>query len=172
MSAIKIILILAALLLLLLAFRHRQRVGLKAGWRVLSVLLVLAAIVFVIDPDIPQTLAEAVGVTRGTDLILYVLIVVFFFTTLGLYFRSRENEQRLVELARAIAIEVAIERDGEPGRRPVRGEAAHAEPTSTSDGISEAIIAERNPEAIVTDRLPGSVRSAGTHSPPRDDTTG
>lgn len=114
MPAIKIILILAALGLLLVAFRNRQRVGLKAGWRVLSVLLVIAAIVFVIDPDIPQALANAVGVTRGTDLILYVLIVVFFFTTLGLYFKSRAQDQRLVELARAIAIETAIDRDGPP----------------------------------------------------------
>lgn len=125
MPAIKIILILAAIALLVLAFRNRERVGLKAGWRVLSVLLVLGAIVFVVDPDIPQAIAEAVGVTRGTDLILYVLIVVFFFTTLGLYFRSREHEQRLVELARALAIETAIDRDGPPRAR-IEGSAPKA----------------------------------------------
>lgn len=111
---IKIILIVASVLLLLMLFRHRDRVGIKAGWRVVSVLLVLAAIVCIADPNILQSLADLVGVTRGTDLLLYALVVVFFFTTVGLYFRLREQDRKFVELARALAIESALTRDGFP----------------------------------------------------------
>lgn len=111
---IKVILIVASVLFLLMLFRHRDRVSLKAGWRVVSVLLVLAAIVCIADPNILQSLADLVGVTRGTDLLLYALVVVFFFTTVGLYFRLREQDRKFVALARALAIESALTRDGIP----------------------------------------------------------
>ena len=95
-------------------FRHRGRVELRAGARVLAFVLFASAVVSIIDPDVPQWAAETVGVARGTDLLLYLLVVVYVLTTLGLYFRVREGDQRLRRLARDMALERA-EREEAPG---------------------------------------------------------
>ncbi len=108
MQWIKVLLVAGAVLLLIYFFRNRQRVELRAGTRVLAVILVGAAVASIIDPNIPQRVAEWLGVARGTDLLLYLLIVVFVFTTLGFYFRMREADHRLRILARRMAIESAL----------------------------------------------------------------
>lgn len=114
MQYIKIPLVLAAVLILVIVFRNRQRVELRAGSRVLVLALAAIAIVSIIDPDIPQAIANLLGVTRGTDLLLYLLIVVFVLTTLGLYFRLRDTDQHLRRLVRSLAIDDAIRKDGPP----------------------------------------------------------
>lgn len=130
MQWIKIPLVIAAVLIFIMVFRHRQRVELRAGSRLLALGLAVVAVVSIIDPDIPQAAANALGVARGTDLLLYLLIVVFVLTTLGLYFRLRETDQHLRRLVRSIAIEEAIRRDGPPrtdeGSRDPLGEAPRA----------------------------------------------
>jgi hypothetical protein len=115
MQWIKIPLVVAAILILVMVFRYRQRVELRAGSRLLALGLGAVAVISIIDPDIPQALANALGVARGTDLILYLLIVVFVLTTLGLYFRVRETDHHLRRLVRSIAVEEAIRKDGPPG---------------------------------------------------------
>ena len=114
MQWIKVPLVLAAILVFVTVFRHRRRVELRAGSRVLVLALATLAVLSIIDPDIPQAIAGVLGVARGTDLLLYVLIVVFVLTTLGLYLRLREVEQHLRRLVRSIAIEDAIRLDGPP----------------------------------------------------------
>lgn len=114
MQWIKVPLVLAAILIFVTVFRHRKRVELRAGSRVLVLALAALAVLSIIDPDIPQAIASLLGVARGTDLLLYVLIVVFVLTTLGLYFRLREVDQHLRSLVRSIAIDDAIRRDGPP----------------------------------------------------------
>ena len=116
MQWIKVPLVLAAVLILVIVFRNRQRVELRAGSRLLVLLMAVAAVASIIDPDIPQAFANALGVARGTDLLLYLLIVVFVLTTLGLYFRLRDTDQHLRRLVRSIAIDEAIRQDGPPGR--------------------------------------------------------
>jgi len=115
MQIIKPILIACFLIVLLSAFRHRGRAGLRAGSRLLALGLSAAAIITVADPDIPQALAEEVGVARGTDLILYIFVVVFALTTLGLYFQLREANVRLQMLARRVALSDAVQESGAPG---------------------------------------------------------
>ena len=107
MQWVKIPLVIAAVGVLLFLFRHRGRVELRAGARVLALALFVVAVISIIVPDIPQTAAETVGVARGTDLLLYLLVVVYVLTTLGLYFRVREGDQRLRRLAREMALERA-----------------------------------------------------------------
>lgn len=114
MQWIKIPLVIAAVLVLVVLFRHRGRVELRAGARVLAFGLFVIAVVSIIVPDVPQWAAQTVGVARGTDLLLYVLVVVYVLTTLGLYFRVRESDQRLRQLAREMALERA-EREEPPG---------------------------------------------------------
>jgi len=133
MQWIKIPLVLAALSILVIVFRHRQRVELRAGSRLLVVALAAVAVVSIIDPDISQAMANLLGVARGTDLLLYLLIVVFVLTTLGLYFRLHDTEQHLRRLVRSIAIEDAIRRDGPPGPP-----SAAPGPTGGDDGASSS----------------------------------
>ena len=121
MQWIKIPLVVLTLLVLVTLFRNRARVEMRAGTRVAALVMFGVAVASIIDPDLTQRAAELVGVTRGADLLLYVLVVVFAFTSLGLYFRLREADLRLRRLARAIAIDMAL-RDGEPGDHVEPGE--------------------------------------------------
>jgi hypothetical protein len=139
MPWIKIVLIASSLAVLVGVFRHRQRVELRAGSRLLALLLGALAVASIADPDIPQRVASVVGVTRGTDLILYVLVVVFVLTSLGLYFRVRESDRRLQDLARVIAINQAVLDGGAPGG------AARLSPTTQEGTRSDT-----------TARVPGS----------------
>jgi hypothetical protein len=115
MHVIKIILIVVVLGLVVWAFRNRNRVGIRAGARLIGLVLAVFAIASIIDTGIPQALADHVGVTRGTDLILYTLVLVFVMTSVGLYFRAREIERRLATLVRVSAIRDAVLVDGLPG---------------------------------------------------------
>lgn len=116
MQIIKPILIISFIIVLVFVFRQRNRAGLRAGSRIAALLLGAAAIVFVVDPDIPQALAELVGVVRGTDLILYLLVVVFAVTSMSLYFTQRSFEVQIQQLARRIALSDALATGGPPGR--------------------------------------------------------
>jgi hypothetical protein len=114
-TGIKVLLVGAVVAFLVWAFRNRSRVGLRVSVRVVALCLGVTAIASVIEPDIPQRAADAVGVTRGTDLVLYLLIVTFVGTTLGSYFRHRQLEQRIVQIVRAAAIRDAVQEHGKPG---------------------------------------------------------
>ena len=126
MQWVKFLLVVAAVAALVVLFRHRSRVELRAGARVLAFFLFLVAIVSIIFPSVTQIAAEAVGVARGTDLLLYGLVVVYVLTTLGLYFRVREGDQRLLRLAREMALERA-EREVPPSS--ARSSAPHEDVT-------------------------------------------
>lgn len=79
--------------------QHRGRQ--LALTRMLTVALSLAAIGAVIAPNSLTDLANAVGVGRGADLVLYALVVVFAFSTIATAMRMRRLEARLSELTRA-----------------------------------------------------------------------
>jgi hypothetical protein len=116
MTAIKFVLVFLLLSLLVWAFRNRRRVGMRASARIGAVVLAGIAIGSVLDPNITTTVAKHLGVGRGADLVLYLLVVAFGFTSAGLYFRSRELERRLDLVIRRSAISEAIYEDGLPGR--------------------------------------------------------
>lgn len=69
----------------------------------------------VVFPDGVTALAQLVGVGRGTDLVLYVLVVLSVLVWLGLYRRLARADEQLTEVARALAIATA-ERAAPPGR--------------------------------------------------------
>ena len=115
MNLIKLLLILSFATLFIWAFRNRANVGLRAGVRVFAVVLMVIAVISILVPDVLQSLADVVGVTRGTDLVLYALVVVFAGTTVGTYFRFRDLERRLAAIVRADAIRDAALTNGIPG---------------------------------------------------------
>lgn len=70
-------------------------------------LLALAgfAIWSILDPLVWSRLANLVGVGRGTDLVLYALVLAFFGYVVTTYKRFREMELRYTRLARRIALD-------------------------------------------------------------------
>jgi len=112
-TGIKVFLVLSVLGLLVWSIRNRHRVGLRAGARLVTAVVALLAVVSVIQPDLTQWAAEEVGVTRGTDLVLYVALVVFAATAVAQHLRTRDLDERFTALVRQLAV-----RDAEPPTRP------------------------------------------------------
>ena len=75
--------------------------------RVLLLLTTLAGIVAIAFPQIVNDLANLLGVGRGTDLILYVLVVVFIGTSISNSIRHRHLEREVTKLARRVALDAA-----------------------------------------------------------------
>ncbi|WP_115685413.1 DUF2304 domain-containing protein [Corynebacterium senegalense] len=113
---IQVLLLIAALLLVLYFFTNRRKANAKAWVKIGFVGLVVAAVWAILRPDDVTVVANWLGVDRGTDLMLYVLIVAFFFTTLSTWTRFREQELRYARLARAVALQNAVA----PERREVK----------------------------------------------------
>jgi hypothetical protein len=101
---IKWLLIPGIVLAVVVALRSRASLRGQARRKILAVLTVVAGVVAVIFPDLLQALADAVGVTRGTDLLLYVLALVIIYLVGSTGVRFREQESRLVVLARQVAL--------------------------------------------------------------------
>ncbi|MDZ4794696.1 MAG: DUF2304 domain-containing protein [Bacteroidota bacterium] len=76
----------------------------------LLLVLIAAAIVFILFPDITNQLANKLGVGRGADLVFYTSIIIFWFVILKLYARIRKLEQLLTSILRNKAIEEAQEK--------------------------------------------------------------
>ena len=83
MTLIKLLLLAAIVVIGLLAFRGSRKALHKVLWRAYVVLVVLAAGLSVMFPDALTTVAQFVGVGRGADLLLYVLVVTFMLVSVG-----------------------------------------------------------------------------------------
>ena len=81
--------------------RVTRRIG--AGW----IVLWLAAAIAIAFPDILAVLANALGIGRGTDLVLYVFILVGFVAFFVTYLRFRRLEEQITHIVRHIAISEA-----------------------------------------------------------------
>jgi len=104
---IQYLLILAVVLILIFFLRHhgtsRSGATVKLGFALFLVFGVFA----VLAPNQVSRLAGLVGVGRGTDLVLYAIVVAFGFATINTYLRFKEIELRYARLARAIALRSA-----------------------------------------------------------------
>jgi hypothetical protein len=106
---IQFLLIAAVLLLLVFFLRNHGTSRARASVKIGFVLFLAFGVVAVLYPDTVTRLAQSVGVGRGTDLVLYGLVVAFAFAMINTYLRFREWELRQARLARALAL-----RDAEP----------------------------------------------------------
>ncbi|WP_111766340.1 DUF2304 domain-containing protein [Nakamurella deserti] len=107
MKVISVLLVLAVLALGVYGLRlhgtHRGGALAKLG---LAALLLFAGYA-VLRPEDVTWLAERLGVGRGTDLVLYLLVVGFGFFAVSTYLRFRALELRFARLARTIALDRA-----------------------------------------------------------------
>ncbi len=67
-------------------------------------LLVTAAIVAILVPSLANTVARAIGVERGVNLIVYGLVLASIAQMITAYRREARAEARMARLARALAL--------------------------------------------------------------------
>jgi len=101
---IKVILITAILATLLYFLTNRNASHTRAGVKLGILTLIVFAVGVVMFPGAATNLANRVGVGRGADLVLYLVTVAFLFFIISYYIRSKDEQKRLVTLARKIAI--------------------------------------------------------------------
>ena len=131
--AIKLLLLLAFSALAVAAARLGPSPRHLAVRRLLATGLLLVSGLSVLFPDLVTAVARLVGVGRGTDLVLYVLVVVSAVTWLGMYRRVSDLEARLTRLVRSQAIGAPWHPDpwpltGAPEQEPAQRPAHEAEP--------------------------------------------
>jgi len=101
---IQIILISGTIALGIIALRQRVSGSALAIRRLGGVAIMVVGTVLVLWPNITTKVANAVGVGRGTDLLLYALVMAFMFTTISLHQKIYALERRLGELVRELAL--------------------------------------------------------------------
>ena len=77
--------------------------------RLFFILQFIAGGIFVLFPDLTSQLGKLLGVGRGTDLVLYFLVVLFYMTVLFFIAALRRFERRQTIILRQIAIQNAID---------------------------------------------------------------
>jgi hypothetical protein len=103
------LLLIAGLSTVVLSFlRNRNTARIQAGKKLLFGLFVIACIASVANPEMLTSVANAVGVGRGADLVLYGLVVAFAFVSLNTYLKFKDMEARVTVLARQLAISQAV----------------------------------------------------------------
>ncbi|GAA4312641.1 DUF2304 domain-containing protein [Klenkia terrae] len=119
-------------LIALVYFSLRSRASLRgqARRKILAVLTVVAGVLAVMFPASTQWLADLVGVTRGSDLLFYVVALVLIYQVGSTGVRFREQETRIVGLARQVAL---AEAEARIGLQPARSEQGHPMSYRTSD---------------------------------------
>ena len=113
MLVIQIVLMAAAAGLVWFFVTNRGNSKASAGFKLLFVAFVALGVYAMIRPDDLTVVAGWVDVGRGTDLMLYCLIIAFAFTTVASYLRFRELEIRFARLARVVALQNADAEDRE-----------------------------------------------------------
>lgn len=117
-----------------LSLRSRASLRGQARRKLLAGATIVVGVLAVIFPGATQWAADAVGVTRGTDLLLYGLALVVIYLVGSTGVRFREQEARLVQLSRQVALAETEARIG-LGVTPGYGPRA---PAASPDGDSRS----------------------------------
>jgi hypothetical protein len=108
MKIVLIQLLLIVAFIILAARLLRGRGARTQAVRRLGLLLFAAFAVWsILFPSVWNRIAKLVGVGRGTDMVLYALVVAFLSFTLTTYVRFRDFEARYTKLARRQALDEA-----------------------------------------------------------------
>jgi hypothetical protein len=74
------------------------------GPRLFRSVIWLSAAVTIAQPDLTQDLANLAGITRGTDLVLYLFVLAFLATSFYFYSRYRRLQRQVTDLVRYLAL--------------------------------------------------------------------
>lgn len=101
---IQVLLIIVVLLVAARLFRSRGARS-QAVRRLGLILFAGFAVVSILFPNSWNRIAAVAGVGRGTDMVLYALVVAFLSFTVTTYLRFRDLETRYTKLARRLALD-------------------------------------------------------------------
>ncbi|WP_026530360.1 DUF2304 domain-containing protein [Haematomicrobium sanguinis] len=104
---VQILLVIAVLVFSLILLRDSGSDKRMAIRRILVLIFAVVAIVSIFFPDILTQIANFVGIGRGTDLVLYGLVVTFLVYMATTHQRFKQTESMITRLARRIAIDEA-----------------------------------------------------------------
>ena len=108
MKIVLIQLVLIIVVMLVAARLLRGRGARTQAVRRLGLLFFAAFAVWsILVPSVWNSIAKVVGVGRGTDMVLYALVVAFLSFTVTTYMRFREFETRYTKMARRLALDEA-----------------------------------------------------------------
>jgi hypothetical protein len=82
----------------------RDTAGLRASRKVLFLVITMSGCVAVLFPELVQDVAEALGVGRGTDLLLYVVTIMVLSMGLTMFVNKQRAERREATLVQSLAI--------------------------------------------------------------------
>ena len=102
---VQIVLVLAVVVVSLALMRGGSNARHLAIRRIMLVIFALVAAFSIFFPELLTMLARSLGIGRGTDLVLYGLIVSFLVFMATTYQRFRHMETTLTQLSRRIAID-------------------------------------------------------------------
>jgi hypothetical protein len=103
-TLIKLLLLAAIAVVAFFALRGSTRAIHRVVWRGFVVMSLVAAALSVVFPSELTWIAHKVGVGRGADLVLYILVVTFMLVSVILFRRIGDLERKYVALARQMAI--------------------------------------------------------------------
>lgn len=108
---IKILLVSCVIIVAIWFLINRGRAHARAGIKLITSAFAITAVAVILFPDSSNSIANAIGVGRGADLVLYFMVIFFCFFALSYYIRSYEDHKKTVVLTRKIAIIEANELD-------------------------------------------------------------
>lgn len=120
---IKTLLVLGLFLVGFLMMRPARSAGHLALRRLAVMAIIFLAAISVIFPEVVGRLAQAIGVTSGVNLLVYILVLAMFTQMAIGYRRDAVNERKLTRLARAIALNSAPKPPGFHDTSPGQGSA-------------------------------------------------
>ncbi len=83
----------------------RRSAGQKS--RLLRIAVWSAAAAAIVNPGIPQAVAKRIGIGRGADLVLYLVVLAFLRVSFYFYFCYMQLQRQLTEVVRHLAIQSA-----------------------------------------------------------------
>ncbi|AWZ04734.1 MULTISPECIES: DUF2304 domain-containing protein [unclassified Streptomyces] len=101
---IQLVLILGSASMALMFIRNWDQAKTRAWKRIAFSVFVLVNVYAVLRPTDVTWLAHQLGVGRGTDLVLYVMVLAMGFLTLNTFLRFRSLEKKITDLARTVAL--------------------------------------------------------------------
>ncbi|MFF3861930.1 DUF2304 domain-containing protein [Streptomyces sp. NPDC002209] len=143
---IQLLLIAGSVSMALMFIRTWGQAKNRAWKRIAFSLFVVVNVYAVLRPTDVTWVAHQLGVGRGTDLVLYVMVLAMGFLTLNTFLRFRSLEKKITDLARTVALsEGARHNDARLG-----GAAA---PVVAEAVVAEAVVAEPKPEPADSDTV-------------------
>jgi hypothetical protein len=112
---IQILLVVAVIALLVLLTRSTADARHQAVTRLAIALFFAAAMMTILWPQALTRVAQFVGVGRGTDLLIYVLVILFVAQVARSHRRANELQRKITVLARELALAQARAGDGRVG---------------------------------------------------------